>query len=437
MIIIQLGKGVLPMHSLQRHALIGLLVLLLAGTGFIESAYGQTGIERREMRDYTPPDAVVSMERHLSFDRAIAELNELSKRLTGKIIIDPERRNDEIGVHIEAMHWRDALDRILAHHGLWYDEGEDHILIKRDPDMVDIEPDRPFDPDRPTLRSREVNISAVFFEVNHRKMRESGIRWDFFRSDDSFGEIRGGVGTSRLEDPVGEIREEGVIGREDRGGEIQIAPDWSFANINALLRLFEGTDIGEVIASPEITVRSGQTGSIQVGEDISIKQRDFAGNIIDQFIQTGTIINVTPEVLIEDGIPFISLDIAAERSTGTPGVVSTVIAKAEAETRVLLLDGEETVIGGLYVTEENVIREGVPLLKDLPWWFFGLKYLFGYNQVEKDKQELIILLKANLVPTLEERVAAKREENLIQQRRQQYQMDLDRLRGAGEIHRDE
>ena len=418
------------MHSLQRHALIGLLVLLLAGTGFIESAYGQTGIERREMRDYTPPDAVVSMERHLSFDRAIAELNELSKRLTGKIIIDPERRNDEIGVHIEAMHWRDALDRILAHHGLWYDEGEDHILIKRDPDMVDVEPDRPFDPDRPTLRSREVNISAVFFEVNHRKMREAGIRWDFFRSDDSFGEISGGVASAR--DP-----DAGVIDRTDRGGEIEIVPDWNFANINALIQFFEGTDIGEVIASPEVTVRSGQTGSIQVGEDISIKQRDFAGNIIDQFIRTGTIINVTPEVLIEDGIPFISLDIAAERSTGTPGVVSTVIAKAEAETRVLLLDGEETVIGGLYVTEERVSREGIPVLKDLPSWFFGLKYLFGYNRVEKEKQELIILLRANLVPTLEERVAKKMEENLIQQRRQQYQMDIDRLRGAGEIHRDE
>ncbi len=420
------------MHSLQRYALFGLLVLLFAGTGFIESAYGQTGIERREMRDYTPPDAIVSLERQLSFDMAIAELNELSKKYTGKVIIDLQRRTDEIGVHIEAMHWLDALDKILAHHGLWYEEGEDYLMIVEDPDVVDVdvEPDRPLDPDRPTLRSREVNISAVFFEVNHTKMRESGIRWNFFRSDDRFGEIRTGVASAR--DP-----DVGVIDRDDRGGEIEFIPDWSFANVNALMQLFEGTDIGEVIASPEVTVRSGQTGSIQVGEDISIKQRDFAGNIIDQFIQTGTIINVTPEVLVEDDIPFISLDIQAERSTGTPGVVSTVIAKAEAETRVLLLDGEETVIGGLYVTEERVLREGIPVLKDLPWWFFGLKYIFGYNRVQRDKQELIILLKANLVPTLEERVAQKREENLIQQRRQQYQMDIDRLRDEGEVKRDE
>ncbi len=418
------------MHSLQRHALIGLLVLLLAGAGFIEAVYGQTGQERREIREYTPPDAIVSMERQLSFDRAIAELNELSKQFTGKILIDPQRRNGEIGVHIEAMHWRDALERILRHNQLWYEEREDHFIITRHPDVTVHVPDRPVDPDRPTLRTREVNISAVFFEVNHRKMREAGIRWNFFRSDDSFGEIRTGVAADR--DP-----DVGVVDRDDRAGVIDLnVTQWSFGELNALMQFFEGTDVGEVIASPEVTVRSGQTGSIQVGEDISIKQRDFAGNIIDQFISTGTIIHVTPEVIVEDGIPFISLDIKAERSTGTPGVVSTVIAKAEAETRVLLLDGEETVIGGLYVTEERVLREGIPILKDLPWWFFGLKYLFGYNRVEKDKQELIILLKANLVPTLEERITAGRDRRLIQERRRQYQEDRERLRDAGDIRRE-
>jgi general secretion pathway protein D len=431
MVKIKLGKGVLPMHSLQRYALIGLLVLLITGTGFTESVYGQDPQERREIREFTPPDAIVSMERQLGFDRAIAELNEISKQYTGKILIDPQRRNGEIGVHIEAMHWRDALDRILRHNNLWYEEREDHFLIMSHPDVAERDPDRPFDPDRPTLRSREVHISAVFFEVSHSKMRESGVRWDFLRTDNDFGQIRAGVGSARLPDP-----NQGIVQREDRAGEIQVTPDWSFADLDVLMRLFSGTDIGEVIASPEVTVRSGQTGRIQVGEDISIKQRDFAGNIIDRFISTGTIIDVTPEVIVEDGIPFISLEIAAERSTGTPGVVSTVIAKAEAETRVILLDGEETVIGGLYVTEERVLREGVPVLKDLPWWFFGLKYLFGYNRVEKDKQELIILLRASLVPTLEERIAAKRDRHILQERRQHYQEDMDRLREAGELRKE-
>jgi hypothetical protein len=433
MAIIKPGKGVYNMQQFHRHVLIGMLVLVLAGFGAIETVTGQIPDERRAPREFTPPDAIVSMEKSLAFDRALRELNELSRQYTGKIIIDPERRNKEIGVHIEAMHWRDALERILAHNDLWFDEGEDHILLKTHPEVAAREPARPFDPNRPTLQSREVNISAVFFEVNHSKLRESGIRWTLLRQDNDFGRIRTGV-TSERDPETGYLDLPGVVDRDDRAGVVDLnVTEWSFANLNVLLQLFDGSDIGEVIASPEVTVRSGQTGRIQIGEDISIKQRDFAGNIIDQFISTGTIINVTPEVMIEDGVPFISLDIAAERSTGTPGAISTVIAKAEAETRVLLLDGEETVIGGLYVTDQRVLREGVPILKDLPWWFFGLKYLFGYNRVENEKQELIILLKANLVPTLQERIAAERERNLIQQRRFQYQEDLERLRGAGDI----
>lgn len=419
------------MRSRQKSILISLLVLGMLWNVMSEAVNGQTPQERRALREFTPPDAIVSMDRQLAFDRALAELNELSKRFTGKIIIDPQQRNKDIGIHIEAMHWRDALERILRHNQLWYDERADHFLIIPHPDFVVREPERPFDPDRPTLRSREVNISAVFFEINHRKLREAGIRWTFFRSD-QFGEVGADFGARR---PALEPPQVGTIDREDRGLTVDVTPDWSFANLNAIIQLFEGKDIGEVIASPEITVRSGQTGNIQIGEDISIKQRDFAGNIIDQFVSTGTIINVTPEVIVEDGVPFISLDIAVERSSGTPGAISTVIAKSEASTRVLLLDGEETVIGGLYLTEERVIREGIPILKDLPWWFFGLRYLFGYNRFQKDTQELVILIRARLVPTLEERIAAQREQNLIRLRRDQYQEDYDRFKEAGDIRR--
>ena len=412
---------------LDRFKLLAFLCLTIV---LAESVNAQTWQERREVREFSPPDAIVSMERHLTFNQAIEALNELSKKFTGKIIIDPGQHTKPIGVHIETMHWRDALERILRHNDLWYDEGADHFLIKAPTELAVRKEEVAIDPDRPTLQTREVNISAVFFEVNHRKLQESGIRWSVLRTGDSnFDRIGGGVATAR--DP-----QIGLVDRIDRAAEVSLIPALSFANIDALLQLFAGSDIGEVIASPDITVRSGQTGSIQVGEDISIKQRDFAGNIIDVFVNTGTIINVVPEVIIEDGIPFISLDIAAERSTGTPGIQSTIISKAEAQTRVLLLDGEETIIGGLYVTEDRAVREGVPVLKDLPWWFFGLRYIFGYNRVQKDKQELVILLKASLVPTLEDRIATMRERNLLQERRRQNQEDIERLRGSTDLKKE-
>ena len=104
-----------------------------------------------------------------------------------------------------------------------------------------------------------------------------------------------------------------------------------------------------------------------------------------------------------------NMTVDVERSSVTPGSVSTIINKTKANTDLLLLDGEETIIGGLYNNETNTARIGIPFLKDLPPYVLGLRYLFGYDRDEIKKKELIILLKAELVPTLQERVTEKKE----------------------------
>jgi type IV pilus assembly protein PilQ len=70
-----------------------------------------------------------------------------------------------------------------------------------------------------------------------------------------------------------------------------------------------------------------------------------------------------------------------------------------------MLNGEETVLGGLFVNDESKIRTGIPILKDLPWWVFGLRYIFGSEETVLRKRELVILIKAELLPTLKERLA--------------------------------
>ena len=122
------------------------------------------------------------------------------------------------------------------------------------------------------------------------------------------------------------------------------------------------------------------------------------------------------------------MNVDVERSTVQPGQVSTIINKAKATTNLLLLDGEETVIGGLYETTVNTVRTGVPFLKDLPWYVFGLRYIFGYDRDESEKTELIILLKAELVPTLQERITQRTTDGeLVKGFREKVQQQQDRL----------
>jgi type IV pilus assembly protein PilQ len=174
-------------------------------------------------------------------------------------------------------------------------------------------------------------------------------------------------------------------------------------SITALLRAFEKDELGRILAQPQLVVLSGKEGRIQVGQDFSIKTLDFAGNIVEQFFAVGTILTVKPTVYTENDVNFIHLVIQMERSDVEPDPISTVVNKSEASTQVLLLDGETTVVGGLYSRDVRELRKGVPFLKDLPWWVLGLRYIFGYNMDSTYDRELMVVLRAHLLPQLEAR----------------------------------
>ena len=157
------------------------------------------------------------------------------------------------------------------------------------------------------------------------------------------------------------------------------------------------------VARPNMIVLSGRKGFIQVGEDFSIKSIDEDGNTIDRFFETGIIMEITPTIIQQGDEEAIHLEARVEKSTAIPGAITTIITKSTSETEVLLYDGEETVIGGLYDTDEKDSRAGIPILKDLPWWVFGIRYLTGYTQVEKTTGEMIIILKVEIVDPIDER----------------------------------
>ena len=92
--------------------------------------------------------------------------------------------------------------------------------------------------------------------------------------------------------------------------------------------------------------------------------------------------------------------IKLKRVTLHPVHSTTVINRNTTTGSLTLLNGEEGYIGGMYSNDADISREGVPLLKDLPWWVLGLRYIFGYDSKQVIKRELIILLKAEILPSL-------------------------------------
>ncbi|MBM4172179.1 MAG: hypothetical protein FJ214_09955 [Ignavibacteria bacterium] len=418
---------------MKRLITIWLMILTLAINAQVEL--------KQKMQGYVNPDELVTLSETISFDQAIQVLSKVSEKISGKNIVSTISSSTPIGVELDKIPYKRALIIIVQYNNFIMQETESTIIVKRKDEIAKQELDKDV---YASVEEREVKISAVLFEANLGEMRERGINWEmiFSRSGLSIG---GKFITLQEEQELAEgaaatTQQQQMIQKPptlDLSSESEFEMGKFVGNATSLFRFFESENMGEVIARPTVTVRNKIKGTTQVGSDISIKERDFAGNLIDKFYPTGTIIEVTPHIYNEEGIDYILMQLKVERSTAFPGQLSTEIRKTLATTNVMLLNGEETAIGGLIVYEETTTRRGIPILKDLPWWVLGIRYLTGYDQKEMTKKEIIILVKAEILPTLKERISRQKEENILKKEREKIYEELEKYKSSSKKNEEE
>lgn len=357
----------------------------------------------KQFKGYNNPDELVTFSADASFNLAVSLLSKVSESITGKRIVSTVDSNAPIGIELTNIPYDKALVILVQYHGLRFEEAEDVIVIKRkdDPTKDDRKPET-----YASVNTREIKISALFFEMDVNESRKRGIDWSVILSKNGLT-----VGSELIGEPRGTSDIRPPDFNINASSEFEIGE--FFGEATAMFKFFEEENLGDILASPNIIVRDRNKGRIQVGSDFGVKQRDFAGNIVETFFPTGTIIEVTPYVYNEDNVDYMLLNILVERSSFVAGEAVTEIRKTNATTQVIMLNGEEAILGGLFINEETLTRTGIPFLKDLPWWFFGLRYIFGSDQKVTRKKELVILLKAELVPTLKERFTGIPSDNIL------------------------
>ena len=386
-----------------------IITYLVLSFFFVLQAFPQQYWER-QFKTYQNPDELVTMSETLPFDQAIELLSKVSESVSGRRIVSTATRQEPIGIEITNMPYDKALLMIVNFAGLQYEMKEDVIVVKsKEGPAFEQTPDT-YAP----VTQREVRISAVFCEIDVLESRKLGFDWKVLLSGDQ----------TTL---AGVLRTETESAQSEQGGTTQqgLQPEFKlgvtsdfrigdfFGQATAVFKFFEENGIGEIISNPSIVVRDRNEGKIQIGSDFSVRTRDFAGNTVEKFFPTGTIIIVTPYIHKEGGLDYVLLNVAVERSSFQSSEQTTEIRKTTATTQVIMLNGEETAIGGLFLNEEVVTRNGIPFLKDLPWWVFGIRYLTGYDQTIVRKKELVILLKTELIPTLQERFENPQWENVL------------------------
>lgn len=377
---------------------INVAICLLVGCLVVQPVWSQ----RATSQGLVSEQELITLSKDMPFDQALRVIQTFANR----VVVDPEHRTTPIGVDIDRESWRQALDQIAQSNGLQVAAHENYLQL------LPVQQGEGGPAPEVSIDSREVNISAVFFQADQSVLREFGIDWSTLSGGkvDVNAAYQGGGASRQFSVGVG-----ANINRS--------------LSVDLLIQTFESENTGEVIARPQIKVRSGKTGFIQVGSDFSVTTADFAGNAITQFYNTGTILRVEPVILSEDEVDFVDLQVEAERSS-LIDPVRNVISKTVARTFTLLRDGEQTAIAGLYGHETTATRSGVPIFKDLPPWFLGLRYLFGFDSQLVSKTELIVLLKVEIVPSVRQRAERELEEVEPESEFQGYE-DYQRLRQQG------
>ena len=370
----------------MKKTLIFFIIIFLFLTLFSQSKY----------KKVCPKEELITITRDVSIPEALKTLEIMSQQFESRKIINMSTLTIPIGIPIKQLYWKDALELIINFNNLILEEQPGVFLIK---DLVIeeiIEEEIITEEEIISPDTKQIRISSIFFVVDKAVLNSIGINWSTFYNGEVVASVNFSGGSQVMSD-IFNVAATTTL----ESGEVTI-------DINTLFRVIEANQKGTVIARPNIVVMTGRLGFIQVGKDFSVKTRDEAGNITDKFFTTGIIMEVTPTIVEDSLKEAIHLVTRVERSSAVPGEISTIITKSQSTTEVLLFDGEETVIAGLYSTEDTKVRTGIPILKDLPWWFFGLRYLFGYNKHDKAEKEMIIIIKAEILKPIEQRI----EENL-------------------------
>lgn len=229
--------------------------------------------------------------------------------------------------------------------------------------------------DRPI---RQIKISAKLVEISTEDLFELGVRWSL-------------MGTSTIDgNPA--LTTLGVEADKvsDKVGSFTFSALSNGLNIEAAISALAATGKVRVVAHPEITTVDNSEARIQMGQKIPIKQFDQAGNVVIEFTEVGTILRVTPHIVAGNRI---LMHLFPERSTYQFDPNGVIINTSNAETKVIVNDGETAVIGGL--TTQDVIEShvGIPFLKDIPL----IGHLFGYTQRKTVDRDLVIFVTPTIV----------------------------------------
>ncbi len=256
------------------------------------------------------------------------------------------------------------------------DERTNSLILQEVPENIERVINFVKELDKP---ARQIKISAQILEISSKEANELGIDW-----------TAGGKTVPNDERSISQTATQNgdrVTDQFVKYNVIAVQRGW---DINATVSAIVSSGKGKIIAHPEITTIDNKEAKIQMGQRVPVKQFDQSGNVVIQFEEVGTILHVTPHITAENQI---LMHLMPERSSLQPDASGIIINTSNAETNVVVNNGQTAVIGGLTTQDETESQAGVPVLKDIP--IIGA--IFRYTQKKSENRDLVIFVTPTIV----------------------------------------
>jgi type IV pilus assembly protein PilQ len=164
-----------------------------------------------------------------------------------------------------------------------------------------------------------------------------------------------------------------------------------FSIVDATLAASEVEGKTNILSSPKIVTLDNKKAKILQGFEVPYLERDSSGNATVRFKDVDLLLEVTPTVTPDNRITmtiFVTKNDLVDPTADEPALSTN-----EAETEILVDDGDTIVIGGILKSTINWAERGIPGLRRMG----VLGWLFKYQNETDIKNELLIFLTPRIV----------------------------------------
>ena len=256
--------------------------------------------------------------------------------------------------------------------------------------------------DRP---ARQIFVEGMVLEISEDGLEELGMNWEFREGN--------------FETVIDSLNTPGT------GENLQLTFDdlqefdknWAM-NLKALVR--DGK--AEILSRPSVLTLNNRQATIRVGTDIPIATSQEQGLVKDinklsfsfKYLATGISLNVMPRVnrtgdevsmlvdtIVSAAVP--NADLELKSSSGEVLASAPTVSTRRIQTYARIQNNMPFIIGGLISKEQQVIRNKIPIIGDIPY----LGVLFRSKRSSTAKREVIIVLTPHVLAETDRRTLGR------------------------------